>query len=467
MSSSSRDLCFLTIREVNELFGSRQLSPVALTQAHLERIEELDGRLKSFVTLLPEQALARARIAETEIMRGNARGPLHGIPFALKDLYDTEGITTEAHSKVLEGRVPSKDATVVARLNQAGAVLLGKQAMGEFAVGSLKTKLYDRPRNPWNLDYDTGGSSSGSAAGVAAGLCMGALGTDTGGSIRGPASYCGIVGLKPTYGRVSRHGIIPLSWSLDHCGPMTRTVEDAAFMLQVIAGFDSEDPTSDNAPVPNYVAALNQGVKGIVIGVPRHFFVRPDAGVRPDVLSAVEKALVELEGLGAKLEEVTIPSLDYFRTSHTTILLTEAFAYHRENLQGRPKDYADVTWNHLSSGARFTAAEFEQAQCVRSKLSKEFSQVLQSVDVLAMPTTPKTAPPILEMDPVVPLEVHSLRAAFNMTGVPAITIPCGFSESGLPIGLQLGGRPFDESSLLRVAHAYELRARCVERQPRL
>ena len=291
MSASWRELSFLSIKEINGLYRSRQLSPVELTQAHLDGIDELDGRLKSYVTLLPDQAMASARIAEKEMNKGEYRGPLHGIPFALKDLFHTKGITTEAHSKVMEGYVPDEDATVVSRLHQAGAVLLGKQAMGEFAVGSLKTELYDRPRNPWHSDYDTGGSSSGSAAAVAAGLCMAALGTDTGGSIRGPASYCGVVGLKPTYGRVSRHGVVPLSWSLDHCGPITRRVEDAACVLSAIAGYDPRDATSSNAPVADYAGALTGEVRGTTIGVPRHFFTRPETGIGQESLSAIEAAL--------------------------------------------------------------------------------------------------------------------------------------------------------------------------------
>lgn len=465
VSRPSTELCFLTIRDANSLYMCRQLSPVELTQAHLERIDECDGRLKSYVTLLPERALSQARIAEAEIMKGHTRGPFHGIPFALKDLFDTKGITTEAHSKILEGRIPSKDATVVARLNEEGAILLGKQAMGEFAIGSLKTKLYDRPHNPWNLNYATGGSSSGSAAGVASGLCMGALGTDTGGSIRGPASYCGIVGLKPTYGRVSRSGVIPLSWSLDHCGPMTRTVEDAAFMLGCISGNDSDDPTSSNAPVPDYVAALQEGVKGLVIGVPRHFFNRPETKVDPEVLSAVEKALIELQSLGAHLKEIIVPSLEYFRIAHTIIMLTEGLAYHRENLRWHAENYADLTWNHLASGAFFTASDYVQAQRVRSRISREFEQVFQQVNAVALPTAPRTAWPISETDSVVPVDVHNFRAPFDMTGMPAITVPCGFSSAGLPIGLQIAGRPFDEATIFRVAYAYEKQTKWTKEHP--
>ena len=467
MSASWRELCFLSFKEVNGLYRSRQLSPPELTQAHLDGIEELNGRLKCYVTLLPDQAMACARIAEEEMSKGKFRGPLHGIPFALKDLFHTKDVTTEAHSKVMEGYVPDEDATVVARMHQAGAVLLGKQAMGEFAVGSLKTGLYDRPRNPWRLDYDTGGSSSGSAAGVAAGLCMAALGTDTGGSIRGPASYCGVVGLKPTYGRVSRHGVVPLSWSLDHCGPITRRVEDAAYVLSAIAGFDLRDATSSSATVADYADALTGEVRGLTIGMPRHFFTRPETGIDQESLSAVEVALRVLEGLGAKVEEVRVPALDYYRMAHSTIMLSEAFAYHRDNLGARAMDYSDVTWNHLAAGSFFTAADYVQAQRIRSSLTRDFHRVLQGVDFIAMPSTPKPAWPISQGDRVAPLEPHNFRACFNMTGMPAITVPCGFSEGGLPLGLQLAGRPFDEGGLLNTAYAYQQHSGNSGHRPRL
>ncbi|MCZ6892095.1 MAG: amidase, partial [Chloroflexi bacterium] len=303
-TTSRNELYYLTIGEASRLIRSRELSPVELTQAFLDRIESVDDRLKSYVTLLRDSALAEASVAEAEVQSGQWRGPLHGIPIALKDLYDTNGVRTTAQSKVLEHRVPVEDATVVTRLREAGAVLLGKLAMHEFALGGPPTSLFEQARNPWNLDYITGGSSSGSGAAVAAGLCMGSLGSDTGGSIRGPASLCGIVGLKPTYGRVSRHGVIPLSWSLDHCGPMTWTVEDAALMLQVIAGYDAKDPTTSRTAVPNYSASLNEDVKGLTIGVPRHHFFDKESGADTETLSMVDMALAALEGMGARLVEV-------------------------------------------------------------------------------------------------------------------------------------------------------------------
>ncbi|MBI4233823.1 MAG: hypothetical protein HY686_05220, partial [Chloroflexi bacterium] len=310
MSNGAKELCYLSVREAGRLIKSRKLSPLELTRAFQQRIEAVDGQLKSYVTLVPDTALAEARAAEAEILHGAYRGPLHGIPLAHKDLYDTRGVRTTAQSKVLEHRVPSQDATTIARLRKAGSILLGKLSMFEFALGGPQTSLFDPARNPWNPDHVTAGSSSGSGAAVAAGLCMGSLGSDTGGSIRGPAAMCGLVGLKPTYGRVSRYGVIPLSWSLDHCGPLTWTVEDTAILLQAIAGYDPRDPTSSRALVPDYLAALQEDVKGLRIGIPRHYFFSSSSGADPETLAAVEKALGVLEELGAHLEEVAIPSLE-------------------------------------------------------------------------------------------------------------------------------------------------------------
>lgn len=455
MNESWKELCFLTIREAGSLFRSRKLSPVELTQAHLDAIDRLDPTLHTYVTLLSETAIAQASRAEQEMNRGEFRGPLQGIPYALKDLFYTRGVTTEAHSKVMEGFTPDYDAYVVTQLDEAGAVLLGKQAMGEFAVGALETKLYPRPRNPWNFDYDTGGSSSGSAASVAAGLAMASLGTDTGGSIRGPAANCGVVGLKPTYGRVSRHGVVPLSWSLDHCGPLTHTVEDAALVLQAIAGHDPRDPASSAYPVSDYAAALSSEVRGLVIGIPRSFFATTNVGADAQILAAFDEAMKVLEGLGVHLREIDVPSLHYYRMAHTTIMLSEAYAIHRKNLVQRANDYAPSTWNHLSSGAVFTAADYIHAQRIRSRMRQEFHAVMDEVDVIALPSSHKTAWPAIGGDAVGTLEPQNFRACFDMTGMPAITLPCGFTKEGLPIGLQIAGRPFDEATVLHAAHAYE------------
>ncbi len=465
MNESWQELCFLTIREAGNLFRRRKLSPLELTQAHLEAIDRLDPTLCTYVTLLPESALGQACRAEREMMQDDFRGPLHGIPYALKDLFYTKGVTTEAHSKIMEGFIPSFDAHVVTQMRRAGAVLLGKQAMGEFAVGSLQTKLYSRPRNPWDLGYDTGGSSSGSAASVAAGLAMASLGTDTGGSIRGPAANCGVVGLKPTYGRVSRHGVVPLSWSLDHCGPLTRTVEDAALVLQAIAGHDPRDPKSSTTQVSDYAAALSGDVHGLAIGVPRSFFAASGAAADREILDAFDKAMQIFEDLGAQIREIDVPSLHYYRMAHTAIMLSEAYSIHRRNLVQRPDDYAPSTWNHLASGAAFSASDYVHAQRIRSRMREEFHAALDEVDVIALPTSHRTAWPVSDGDAVGTLEPQNFRACFDMTGMPAVTLPCGFTREELPIGMQLAGRPFDESTVLGAAHAYEQHAGWFKRRP--
>ena len=463
---SRNELYYLTIGEASRLIRNKELSPVELTQAFLDRIESVDGRLKSYVTLLRDSALAEASTAEAEVRRGQWRGPLHGIPIALKDLYDTAGVRTTAQSKVLEHRVPAEDATTVARLREAGAVLLGKLAMHEFALGGPPTSLFEQACNPWNLDYITGGSSSGSGAAVAAGLCMGSLGSDTGGSIRGPASLCGIVGLKPTYGRVSRSGVVPLSWSLDHCGPMTWTVEDSALMLQAIAGYDPNDPTTSHTAVPDYSASLKDGVKGLTIGVPRHHYFDRQNG-DPETLSLVEKALGALEGMGARLVEVTIPSLEYAWIANMVILLGEAFAYHRKNLQSQPENFGEIVRMRFYLGGLFSAGDYVQAQRARSRVKREMAQTLQKVDVLATPTSFRPAATLKEFDPIALMMNPSFTAPFNEAGLPAISIPCGFNDAGLPIGLQIAGRPFDEPTVLRVAEAYEQHARWSDIRPSL
>ena len=468
MNNTRSELYYLTIGQASRLIRTRQLSPVELANVFLERIDSVDGRLKSYVTLLRDAAMAEARAAEDEVSRGQYRGPLHGIPLALKDLYDTKGVRTTAQSKVLENRVPTEDATTTLRLRESGTVLLGKLAMHEFALGGPQTSLFDQSRNPWNLDYVTGGSSSGSGAAVAAGLCMGSLGSDTGGSIRGPASLCGIVGLKPTYGRVSRYGVIPLSWSLDHCGPMTWTVEDAALMLQAIAGHDPKDPTTSPTEVPDYSISLKQGVNGLVIGVPRHYIIDPSTGADSETVAVVDKALTELEGLGARVEEVTIPGLEYATVANTVIMLSEAFSYHRKNLLSQPENFGEIVRTRFYMGGLFTAADYVQAQRARSRLKRETAQTLRKVDVLATPTFLKHATPFSESDPFGPTASilgPSFTAPFNQTGLPAISIPAGFSSDGLPIGLQIAGKSFDEPMVLRVAYAYEQLARWYEKRP--
>ena len=466
MTTSQTNLYHLTIREAAGLLKSGQLSPVELTQAFLDRIEATDDRLHSYIIVLKEQALDDARLAEAEIRRGDYKGPLHGIPFALKDLYDTAGVTPTAGSKVYIDRVPAEDATTTARLKAAGGILLGKLAMHEFALGGPDfTTPFPPARNPWNLDHITGGSSSGSGSAVASGQAMAALGSCTGGSIRGPASLCGIVGLKATYGRVSRAGVVTLSWSQDHCGPMTWTVEDTAYMMQALAGYDPKDPTTSTAPVPDYSLSLREDIKGLTIGVPRHFFFAPHENVNPEVVATVENGLKVLEGLGANLQEVTIPSLEYVRAANSVIMLSEAFAFHEKNLRTRPHDFGEMVRARFRIGGMFSASDYVQSQRVRKLVNREFAAVLQKVDVLVTPTMTQPAAAFEGYDATSTVRGPSFTAPFNLTGLPAISVPCGFTASGLPVGMQIAGKPFDEPGVIRAAYAYQQEARWFEQRP--
>ncbi len=468
MADTDNKLYFLSIREASDLLRSGQLSPVELVRACLDRIEATEDRLHSFITVLKDEALAQARRAEAEILRGGHKGPLHGIPIALKDLYDTAGVRTTSGSRVDFDRVPQEDATTTARLKEAGAVLLGKLAMHEFALGGPDwTTPFEPARNPWNLDHVTGGSSSGSGSAVASGQVMGALGSCTGGSIRGPAHYCGIVGLKPTYGRVSRAGVVTLSWSQDHCGPMTWTVDDTAYMLQALAGHDPKDPTTSAAPVPDYSLSLREDVKGLTIGVPRHFFFDPNPDVSPEVVSTVEKALAVLEGLGARLEEVSIPSLEYVRAANSVIMLSEAYAFHEKNLKARPQDFGEMVRGRFRIGGLFSAGDYVQAQRCRRWIKREFAEVLSRVDLLATPTMTQPAAAFQGYDPTSTIRGPSFTAPFNVTGLPAISVPCGFTAGGLPVGLQIAGKPFDEPTVLRAAYTYQQHCRWFEQRPPL
>ena len=466
MASTNTELHYLTIHEASQLFQRQELSPVDLVRASLDRIEATDERLHSFITVLQDRAMEQARTAEAEMLRGDYKGPMHGIPIALKDLYDTAGIRTTSGSRVDFDRVPKADATTTARLEAAGAVLMGKLAMHEFALGGPDfTTPFEPAHNPWNLDYVTGGSSSGSGSAVASGQVLGALGSCTGGSIRGPASLCGIVGLKATYGRVSRSGVVTLSWSQDHCGPMTWTVEDTAYMLQAIAGHDPKDPTTSTAPVPDYSLSLREDIKGLKIGVPRHYFFAPHPDVDPEVVATVEKGLTALEQLGAQLEEVNLPILDYVRPANSVIMLSEAFAFHEKNLKARPQDFGKLVRDRFRIGGLFSSGDYVQAQRVRALAKKEFAEVLRRVDLLVTPTMSQPAAPFDNYDTTTTARVPSFTAPFNVTGMPAISIPCGFTSSGLPVGMQIAGKPFDEPTIIRAAYTYQQHARWFERRP--
>jgi aspartyl-tRNA(Asn)/glutamyl-tRNA(Gln) amidotransferase subunit A len=445
----------LTIAEAARAFQAGELSPLELTRACLERIGALEPRLNAFITLLPELAMAEARAAEQRLGRGERLGPLDGIPFAIKDLYETKGIRTTAGSKILDGYVPAEDATCVRRLREQGVVQLGKLNMHEWAFGVTSVVSHFGPaHNPWALDRITGGSSGGSGAALAASLCLGSLGSDTGGSIRMPASMCGIVGLKPTYGRVSKHGVIPLSGSLDHAGPMTRTVEDAALVLQAIAGPDPSDPTSEDVPVPDYLAALGDGVRGLRVGVLDKDVL---SGLDEDVEASFRAALETLESLGASLVEVHIPAFQQAEAIWLAIAGPEAAAYHRRNLEERPEDFSEQVRSRLQLGLQLRAVDYLRGLEGQRQLRAEVEEQYAKIDVLVTPTTASTASRIEDELSASGREVHihRLTCPFNLTGQPAISLPCGFDRQGLPVGLQIVGRRFDEGTVLRVAHAYE------------
>ena len=468
MADTDTKLHSMTIREASELIQRREVSPVELTRASLDRIDATDDRLHSFITLLRDEALEQARTAESEILAGDYKGPMHGIPIALKDLYDTAGIRTTSGSRVDFDRVPTEDSTVTTKLRQAGSVLMGKLAMHEFALGGPDwTTPFEPARNPWNLDHITGGSSSGSGSSVASGQVMGAMGSCTGGSIRGPASLCGIVGMKATYGRVSRAGVVTLCWSQDHCGPLTWTVEDSAYMLQAIAGHDSKDPTSSSAPVPDYSRSLREDIEGLTIGVPRDFFFSPDPHVSPEVQATVEKGLEALQDLGANLEEVSIPSLEYARAANVVMMLSEAYAYHEKNLKSRPHEFGEMVRARFRIGGMFSASDYLQAQRCRKWIKREFADVLKRVDLLVTPTMTQPAAAFEGYDPTSMVRGPSFTGPFNVTGLPAISIPCGFTASGLPIGMQIAGKPFDEPTVLRAAYTYQQHAGWHRQRPPL
>ncbi len=465
MSQPSTELYHLTIREAAGLIESKQLSPVELTQAFLDRIEAIDGDIKSYTTLLGDEALAQARAAEAEISAGNYRGPLHGIPMGHKDLYDTKGVRTTGQSKLYEHRVPTENSTAISRLEDAGSILLGKVAMFELAMGGPETSLFEQTLHPWNAEYATGGSSSGSATSVAAGMAMGSLGSDTGGSIRGPASSCGIVGHKPTYGLVSRYGVLDLSWSLDHCGPMTWTVEDSALMLQAIAGYDPKDPASARVAVPDYSEALREDVKGLVIGVPEHYCFGEESGTDEEVEALVKKALEDLESLGAHVEPVTIPCLEYSPVVNIVIIMSEAYSIHLPNVRTQPQNFGENFIKHLYMGGLFSASDYVQAQRVRSQIRREFHEVMKRCDLLALPMGHRVPGKLEDFEPGTSLFGPSFMAPFNQTGQPAISVPCGLSKEGLPVGMQLVGRVSDDATVFRAAYTYQQHAGHYKHRP--
>ncbi len=445
---------FTTISELAPRLRRREVSPVEITQACLARIEERNPALNAFITIMAESALAEARTAEAEILRGEWRGPLHGVPIALKDLIDTAGVRTTAASALYKDRIPNRDAEVVRRLREAGAVIIGKNNLHEFAYGgSSLVSHFGDVHNPWDVSRIAGGSSGGSAAAVVTGLAYAAIGTDTAGSIREPAALCGCVGLKPTYGRVSSQGVIPLSWSLDHVGPLAGTVEDAAIVLQAIAGYDAADITTADVPVADYVSALREGLRSLRVGVPRGYFFDD---LDSEVASGMEHALRGMQSLGAEVREV---QLDV--PTDRTLQAAESYAYHAENVSKCPELYQAETVRRIRSGEKVAAAEYIRSRRELDEARRNIDQIFREVDVLVTPTMPLPAPAIAELktsaDALRPAELKLLRNTrpFNVWGLPAISVPCGFTQSGFPIGLQIAGPHWREDLVLRVAYAYE------------
>jgi aspartyl-tRNA(Asn)/glutamyl-tRNA(Gln) amidotransferase subunit A len=450
------DLCYLTLAEASRALRRKDCSPVELTNACLERIGKLDSRLHSFITLTEELALRQAKEAERELLSGKDRGPLHGIPIALKDLYMTRGIRTTCHSAVLENWIPDYDATATAKLREAGAILLGKLGMHEFAFGGPSVDApFPAVRNPWNTDHIPGGSSSGSGAALAAGFCYGSLGSDTGGSIRTPSSHCGVVGIKPTYGRVSRYGVVPLSWSLDHAGPMARTVEDCAILLQAIAGYDPNDPASADMPVPDFRAELKDGIRGLRVAVPRQNWFDENLGVDPQTEKLFDQALKTLKDLGATLVDIDGKPFSLARKANQTILVCEAYAYHEERFQRLAEKFGSSVRRRMLEGAFLSATDYIAALRARSVLNNQMCENFSRVDVIATPSAPRPPDAFATMDPNEQNQRPNFTNPFNLAGLPAISVPCGFTEGNLPAGLQIVAPAFQEPTAFRVACAYE------------
>ena len=454
------EICYMSAGDLSKLVQNKEISPVEIIEAHLTRIDATEPVLNSFITLLADEARGAALQAEKDIQAGRYKGPLHGIPVALKDLYNTGGVRTTSGSRIFDNFIPTEDCTVAAKFQQAGAILVGKLNMHPFAYGPTGENLdYGHMHNPWNPDMVTGGSSGGSGSAAAAGQCTITTGSDTGGSIRIPAALCGIVGLKPTYGLVSRHGLTALSWSLDHPGPMTRTVEDAAITMNVIAGHDPKDVASAKVDIPDYTSALTGDIKGLRIGIVKEYFETP---LDPQVRKAVMDAIGLLESMGAEVKEVSYPMFNQSQAISSTVLMSEATAYHRDLLEKDGHQIYEPVRQRLEAGLFISAAEYLRAQQARTIFDNQGRSLLDDVDLLAGPTEPVTAPRIMaskvmagEQEVGVVGALTQYTRPYNINGFPAISVPCGFSDENMPIGLQLAGKPFDELTVLRAAHAYE------------
>ena len=483
------ELPFLTIGEASGLIKSKEISPVELTESVLERIGTVDRKLNSYITVLADKAFESAKTAEKEISSGSYRGPLHGIPLGLKDIFVMKGAPSTCGSKMLENFFSPYDATVTGKLLDAGAVIVGKNNMDEFAMGSsTETSYFGRTNNPWDPGRVPGGSSGGSAAATAATLCLGSVGTDTGGSVRQPASFCGVVGMKPTYGRVSRFGMIAFASSLDQAGPLTKTVRDTAMILNAISGHDHNDSTCVNIPVPDYTLSLKDDLKGMKIGVPREYFIE---GMDREVEEAARKAITLLEDLGGEIIEISLPHTEYAVLTYYIIAPSEAssnlarydgvrYGYRAEEagslrdmyFNTRAEGFGNEVKRRIMLGtyalsAGYYDAYYVKAQKVRTLIKRDFDEAFKNVDVIAAPTTPEVAFKFGEKtdDPVKMYLSDVLTIPCNIAGLPGISVPCGFSSGGLPIGIQVLGKPFEEETVIHAAHAYEQHAKWYEKRP--
>jgi aspartyl-tRNA(Asn)/glutamyl-tRNA(Gln) amidotransferase subunit A len=456
-----------TIAEAAKQIAAKKLSPVELTKACLARTNALNDTLHAFLLVTEERALAEAKAAEARMMAGTLKGKLDGIPIAHKDIYNTAGLRTTAHSKLLEHNVPTEDSRVVELWAEAGSVMLGKLATHEFAMGGPSFDLPWPPaRNPWNPDHFTAGSSSGTGAAVAAGMILGGTGSDTGGSIRGPAALCGLAGIKPTYGLSSRAGVLPLSYTLDHTGPLAWTAEDCALLLQGMAGYDPNDPASANRPVPDFTAGLGKGVKGLRIGVVRHFFEQ-DNKVSATTLQGINDAVAQFAAMGAEIREVTLSPMADYHACGFLILVAEAYALHEPWLKTRFNDYGESFRDRIALGAFIRAADYVAAIRKRRALCLELKAAMEHIDILVSAAAVSEAPRITEVPKWTTLEKPSFTMPFNVTGSPAMSICTGFGAGGLPISMQLIAKPFAEPLLFQVAHAYETANDWRERRPTL
>ncbi|MFT4003158.1 MAG: amidase [Rhizobium sp.] len=456
----------LSIAAAGAALRAGEISSRQLTESALERISAIDPVVSAFVLITAERALADADRADVAFAACLDNGPMQGIPYALKDIYDTAGIRTTGHSNLLRNNVPSADSAVQEKLAAGGGVLLGKLGTFEFAIGGPSFDLPFPPaRNPWNTEHFTGGSSSGSAAAVASGMLRMAMGSDTGGSIRGPAAYCGIVGLKPTYGRVSRRGVFPLAYSLDHCGPLAWSIEDAALTMQVIAGYDPLDPASAKLPVPDFSARLGRDLSGLRIGYTRKFFT-DNPFLTTEATAALDAAAERMTALGATVDEVDMPPFEQFDACCRVIMFSEAYAIHETDLKVRPRAYGRYGYQRLVSGAVLSAADYVQAQRLRRELTAFVNDtLLGSHDALLAPGALSTAAPFSDFGPDASRWGGMLTGPFNVTGNPALALPIGFGANGLPLGAQIVGRPFDEPTVLQIGAAYEAAAGTIEIRP--